>query len=282
MNRAIEDRLVAALEARAELVTTDDLGPVEVPDRPRRPPRTAVLLLVAAASAAVIATPFVVGDRGGVSPEPGPAGSPSTGVTESDEPTPTASTTPSEAPTEQRDAIVTGRQRADLDGDGAPDQVRVLFYGPSAEDPAEGAVEVSLANGATGVAALPFGYPPDLLPAFDINGDGREQLLMRHSEGGDLARLLVYTWHEGGLVRAQGPRDAPLALELDGQGKAADHYTDEGRLFSWLRLDPVDPAGGPWFEVEQWSWAVEGDRLVATPAGKGCIDATQQDPPGPC
>ncbi len=280
MNRAIEDRLVAALEARAELVTADDLAPVEVPDRPRRPPRSAVLLLVAAASAAVIATPFLVGDGGGVSPEPGPAGSPWAGVTEPDEPT--ESTPPSDAPTEQRDAIVTGRQRADLDGDGAPDQVRVLFYALSTEEPADGAVEVSLATGVTSAAALPFGYPPDLLPAFDINGDGREQLLMRHSEGGDSAKLLVYTWHEGGLVRAEGPRNAPLALELDGQGKVADHYTNDRGLFSWLRLDPVDPAGGPWFKVEQWSWAVEGDRLVATPAGRGCVDATQQDPPGPC
>lgn len=272
MSRSIEDRLVAALEARAELVTPEDLGPMVVPDRRRR---GVVLLLAAAAVAAVAAAPFVL-DGGGGASEPGPVAPPSVGVPEPSEPEPT------EAPTEPSDVVVVERQRADVDGDGRPDRVRVLLHSLSTDEPAEGSVAVSLAAGGTGVAAVPFGYAPELLPAVDVNGDGREQVLLRHTEGGDSASLLVYTWHEGALVPARIVGHAPLMLELDGRGKVVDHYVDARGLFSWRRLDPVDPGGAPIFMVEQWSWSVEGDRLVPTPAGQGCVDVTASDPPQSC
>lgn len=70
----------------------------------------------------------------------------------------------------------------------------------------------------------------------------------------------------------------PLALVLDGEGTAAHHYTDDRGLFSWRRLDPLEPPGGPWFRVEQWSWSVDGDRLVPTPAGIRCKDIGTQPP----
>ena len=276
MSSTIEDRLVAALEARAELVTPQDLRPLEVPATPRRHARAGVLLLAAAATVAVVATPFVLEGGGDLSPEPGPAGPPSVGVSKPAEPEPTK---PSDTPTVPADVVVVGRQKADVDGDGRPDRVRLLLQGSDLENPGDGFVEVSLATGATGVAEVPFGYPGPLKPAFDINGDGREQVLLSHTEGGDAAVLLVYTWHEGGLVLTRREGDAPLATALDGQGAAAGYYTGDRGLISWSRLDPV---GGSTYQVEEWSWSVDGDRLVSTPAGKGCVDVTTDDPPQPC
>ena len=279
MSRAIEDRLVAALEARAELVGPEDLGPIQVPDRPRRPRRGVVLLLAAAASAVAVGAPFVLGG-GGASPEPDPTG-PSSVVSSPSEPAPSESA-PSESapPTASSDLVVADRQRADVDGDGRPDEVR-LMLDSAQEEPAAGVVEVSLAAGGTVSAEVPLGYPR-LLPAFDINGDGHDQVLLSHTAGGDSAQLLVYTWYDGGLVPARTDGDAPLALDLDGQGRVDHYYTDDRGLFSWRRLDPVDPSGGPRFRVEQWSWSVDGDRLVPTPAESGCVDVTSQDPPQRC
>ncbi|HSE72399.1 MAG TPA: hypothetical protein VLA97_16655, partial [Nocardioidaceae bacterium] len=227
---------------------------------------------------------FLVGGEAGTAPEPEPAAPPSVVATPT-EPGPTGaapSEQPSEQPSEPSDGVVTDRQRADVDGDGRPDEVRVLLHGSTPDEPATGTVEVTLASGATGAAEMPFGYPPRLLPAFDVNGDGREQVLMSHTAGGDSAQLLVYTWHEDGLVQAEVEGDAPLALELDGQGTVAHYYVDDRGLFSWRRLDPVDLSGGSRFTVEQWKWSVEGDRLRPTPSAEGCVDVTGTEPPGPC
>lgn len=279
MSRAIEDRLVAALDARAELVRPEDLGPIQVPERPRRPRRGVVLLLAAAASAAAVGAPFVLGG-GEASPEPDPTG-PSSVVSSPSEPAPSESAPSESTPaTTTSDLVVADRQRADVDGDGRPDEVR-LMLDSTQEEPSAGVVEVSLAAGGTGSAEVPLGYP-SLLPAFDINGDGHDQVLLSHTAGGDSAQLLVYTWYDGGLVLARVDGDAPLALDLDGQGRVNHYYTDDNGLFSWRRLAPVDPAGGPRFHVEQWSWAVDGDRLVPTPAAAGCVDVTSQDPPRRC
>jgi hypothetical protein len=283
MSRSIKDRLVAALEARAELVKPEDLGPIEIPRRHWRPRMGAGLLLAAAATAAVVATPFVLESGGGVSPWPDPAAPPSAVSSPSESgPTATPSETPSEPVTGLSDLVVAGRQRADVDGDGRQDLVRLMLPSTNPDEPGAGAVEVSLASGARGAAEVPFGYPPDLLPAFDINGDGREQVLLSHTAGGDSAQLLVYTWHEGGLVRAVPDGRVPIALDLDGQGRVNHYYVDDRGLFSWQRLDPVGQAGGPVFKVKEWSWAVEADRLVPTPAGSGCVDVTSTDPPQRC
>ncbi len=120
---------------------------------------------------------------------------------------------------------------------------------------------------------MPFGYLGPLKPAFDVNGDGREQVLLSHTQGGDFAQLLVYTWHEDGLVLARQEGAAPLATEAD--GVVAGYYTDDRGLVSWLRRDPV---GGTTYEVQEWTWSVDGDRLVPTPAGKRCKDIGTRRP----
>ena len=269
MSSTMEDRLVAALEARAALVTPEDLGPVRVPDPPKVRGRGVVVLLAAAACAAAVAAPFALGGGGGESDiEPG--GSPS--VTPSQEPPePAVPATPGK---------IVDRQRADVDGDGRPDRV-LLVVDDKVEAQATGAVEIYLATGETGAAALPVAYPPTLLPPYDINGDGQEQLLLTQTAGGDESSLLVYSWYDGELVQLRPEGDAPLALGLDGEGAYTHYYRDSG-LYSWLRLDPVEPTGWPMFHVKRWSWAVDGDQLVPTQAGQACVDATSEEPPAPC
>jgi hypothetical protein len=278
MSTVLEDRLGAALEARAELVTTGDLRPLEVPDTPARGRRRTAILLCAAAAAVVVGASFALARVMDGSGSPRPTVRPTQTAPGPSEPTATT-----EAPRHLReDAIIVAQQHADLDGDGQPDHVWVIV-GSRPFDEEGGTVEVTLATGATDAAPLPPSYTPKLLPALDINGDGHEQLMLSATAGGDEAQLLVYTWFDDGLVRAHADGTAPLALGLDGQGTYADYYRDDDRgLVSWLRGDPVDPGGWPMFTVDQWSWAVDGDRLVATPIGQACVDATAQRPPSPC
>jgi hypothetical protein len=274
MSNGIEDRLTAALAARAELVTADDLRPLEVPDRPRGPRARVVIALAAAAAAVAIAVPFAIARIGGDHADRGPVGPPPT------QPSATQTTEQPEQPTDAGDVIA--RQRADVDGDGRPDDVRVIVTARRGGG-SEGVVEVTLASGETGSASWPVGYPPRLLPAFSINRDDRWQVLLRHTAGGDEAQVLIYSWADGaGLVRARVASQAPLALGLDGQGTYTDYYTDAFGLHSWLRGEPVKPGGWPMFHVQDWVWTLDGDQLTAKPDGDLCIDATAHDPPTSC
>jgi len=273
MSRSTEDRLAAALHARAEQVTPQVLAPIVVPRPPHRARRGALLLLAAAASTAAVVTPFVLLNGGEGAPEPDPAGTPSVGESEPTEPqlTEPQPTQPSDPPPEPGTFVVVDEQQADVDGDGRPDQVRVLFHSRNTDEPAKGSVEVTLAAGGTTTAAVPLAYAPQLLAPVDLNGDGGEQLLLPYTEGGDAAPLAVYTWHDGALVRARQEDNAPLATEYYGAGPVAGYYVDERGLISWYRLgDPVQNA--PRFRVKQWSWSIDGDRLVPTSVEPGCLD----------
>jgi hypothetical protein len=280
MSAAIEDRLSAALEARADLVKADDLRPLALPDHQARPHRWTVVALSAAAAALVVAGSIALARTVNDSAGPGPTGQPSTTPTHPTEPSDSTQTPPSSGIPDGM--IVVDHQRADLDGDGRVDQVRVAVNTRDYDEKG-GMVEATLAAGGTSTAPLPPGYTPRLLAPLDLNGDGQEQVLLSYTAGGDEAPLLVYTWYDGGLVRARHGGSAPLALGLDGEGTYADYYRDDGGvLVSWLRDYPVKPAGRPIFAVDQWSWAIDGAQLIATPIGKACVDVTSQQSPGPC
>ena len=114
-----EDRLVAALRARADLVRPEDLTPLVTPVRSR--PRWGAYALAAAAIAAVVAAPLAVDAlRSTSAPPPGPAA-------------PTVSTVPSPSaasPTESaapEGKLHTVRGPADVDGDRQPDAVTMTY-----------------------------------------------------------------------------------------------------------------------------------------------------------
>ena len=92
-----EDRLVAALQARADQVRPEDLTPLVTPEPARPRPRWGAYALAAAAIAAVVAAPFAVDAlRDTSAPEPGPAG-PSVSPVPSPVPSPSADASPTEA-----------------------------------------------------------------------------------------------------------------------------------------------------------------------------------------
>jgi hypothetical protein len=275
MSTPIEDRLSAALDARADQVTADDLRPLEVPAPAHRVSRGAVVALSVAAVTVAIAVPFAIarvgGDNHGSGPTlPGPT---------TTAPTATQTTDTYVPPANLRNVKVVARQAADVDGDGRPDQVR-LYSGRLPHETFGGWVEVTLASGGSSRAAWPDGYTPDLVDPFSIGRDGLEQVLLSQS-GGDEAQLLVYTWLDHGLVGVTKASNAPLALGL-GEGKYADYYTDPDGLHSWLRGKPAHPPGWPVFHVRVWTWTLDGDQLTAQSDGSACVDVTSEDTPGGC
>ena len=121
-----EDRLVAALRARADLVRPEDLTPLVTPEPARSRPRWAAYALAAAAVAAVAAAPFAVDAlRHTSAPEPGPAG-PSVSPVPSPEPSPSADDSPTEAAA-PKGKLHTRRGTADVDGDRQPDAVTMTY-----------------------------------------------------------------------------------------------------------------------------------------------------------
>ena len=130
-----EDRLIAALAARADQVQPEDLRAPEVPEAApavtflRRPAAYAVGI---AAAAAAIAAPFVVG-----------------GLGSDDAPPPPATNSPSPTLEPQPDIggnwPVTQRLKVDLDGDGTPEQVRVAPTATTTPPRASGSRPISAA-----------------------------------------------------------------------------------------------------------------------------------------
>jgi len=284
MSNHLDDRLTAALRARADLVTPDDLRPLEIPTQHGHRRAWAIGIAVGlAAAATVVALPFLTGgDDGsdGMQPiEPAPTSPSSTGP-DDDPDDPSATSETSQDAERPPDTRVADQQRADLDGDGRPDRVEMVVE-DLRDDQTRGWLDVRLASGGTVSADLPEGFEPTLLPPYAINRDAHEQILLTQS-GGDASVLHVYTLVDDQLVRADTEGKAPLALELDGEGMAANFFTDEEALHSWLRQDPLEPEGWPMFEVRLWTWSIDADRLIPTPDGRACVDASTEVPPTAC
>lgn len=273
MSSPTEDRIAAALGARADLVTHADLRPLDIPSPHRRAPRPGVLLLAAAAATVALGAPFVLTGDDDSDPALPPAGSAT--------PTPTPTPSPSPSTGVDLDSLTEyDRQRADVDGDGRPDQVRLLLD-DTPEGVQVGVVAVGLAAGGTVTADVPLGYSSQLEPPLDLNGDGRQQVLLPFTQGGDSQQLLVYTWFEDGLVLAEPVGRSGPGLGLDGRGRVDDHYAAEGGLYSWIRGEPVDGSTSR-YTAQTLRWTVEGDRLVSSLEETLCVDITQEEPPGPC
>lgn len=243
MSTLMEDRLAAALRAKADQVQPEDLRPLDVPVTPlrRRPRAPWVLGLAAAACAAAVAAPFVVGDD--VSREPAPS-------------EPSVPTDPTEVP---EAAVVL---RADVDGDGERDAVRIVRE----EGDAEYEVVVELASGDTVVNTGRTEILPEVV-AGDLDRDGAADLVVRVSEDRSVMPD-VYTWLDReGLVRAPWPAEEVagwMPTGRDNRWSVAD-----GRLQSWERpgIGYPDVARVPF-----WTWSLDADRrLVPGPMRTRCI-----------
>lgn len=271
MSRAIEDRLVAALEARAELVRAEDLRPLGVPSRPRKVARAGVLLLAAAACAAVVAAPFAIGGLKEGAPSPDPVAPPSGGWAESHSPRPAQPETPSSSwrlPSDSAAAVgrfrVLATQHADLDGDGRRDRVRVMAR-PTLGTTAGVKLDADLAGRRFGTELFRSTEwaPTSVFPAVDLNGEGRQQLLYLREEGGT-RELMVLGWdahlHAPGWLNAWSPE--PLVAGSDRRGRRTGFYVDAEGLHSWRTVEPLDSGGSTKVDVEVWSWEVRYDLPV--------------------
>ena len=227
MSTQMEDRLGAALRARAEQVQPEDLGPVEVPEQGALPWRPVLLGLAAAAAVAAVVLPFAVGGPSG-EPQPAPPAGP--GLVEPDV------------------------NRQDVDGDGRLDNVSIDW------EQSEGTydVVVDLAGGDTLRNPGRAETLPELLPAVDLDGNGGSDVMLRV---GDKPSVMpaVYTWLDReGLVRAPFPEE-----EVNGwqPGSAQNRWAvRDDRLATWEILgDERDPLE----QVAFWTWRLSDDGRLA-------------------
>jgi hypothetical protein len=280
-----EDRLIAALAARADQVHPEDLRAPEVPEVAatvtflRRPAAYAVGI---AAAAAAIAAPFVIG-----------------GLGTDDAPNPPATNIPSPTLEPQPDIgadwPVAYRQPADLDGDHVTEQVR-LRAEPG--DPLTGPrirVESDLSSGESvfgiadsGGVSVNFMEPADL----DVEG-GQELMLNRDQADGIGSDWLVVDLVDGQLIELEQDGSAPLSwgdvpdpADPD-LAFATDRWvTKAGALYS-ARTVRSFPRYGMSFELpdpyvaEVWAWQVDGLRLVPVAQPQLCI-STLEESRKPC
>jgi hypothetical protein len=270
----LEDRLSAALTARADLVQPEDLRPaappsVVVPLR-RRP---AVYLVAAAACAAVVAVPFLV-RGGGDSDSPGPVDTPSV--------TPNGDQVRGAGWPE-----IYGYDGYDVDGDGVGDHV--VIRKESSEQLTKGTrrLEVQLSSGGTTAVLLDYDtYDLTGIDPVDLDGDGADEIL--YYRGTETDEIGVVRYADGALVDLDVAPDPGLTNNVDDQGRIRTWWVQDRELFASRSVEggfTLGDGGKPIperYPVEVWSWTVDGDAAVAVPQGTQCVLPRPATRPFPC
>jgi hypothetical protein len=270
----LEDRLSAALTARADLVQPEDLRPaspppVVVPLR-RRP---AVYLLAAAACAAVAAVPFLI--RGG-------------GDSVSPRPVDTPSVTPNGDQVRGADwPEIYSYDGYDVDGDGEGDHV--VIRKESSEELAKGTrrLEVQLSSGGTAAVLLDYDtYDINGIDPVDLDGDGADEIL--YYRGTEPAEIGVVRYVDGALVDLEVADDPGLTNQYDDQGRIRTWWVRDHLLFASRSVEGgfvLGDGGKPIpqrYPVEVWTWTVDGGSAVPVPQGEECVLSRQATRPFPC
>lgn len=250
MTTSLEERLTAALDARASQVDASDLRPAPPPEQAGRSRAWMPWTLAAAASiAVVIAIPYGV-----------------TQIADDSSSPPPATNTPSPTPPSDESAgwPVIADGAADLNGDGSGDVVR-LRLAPGTDGPLR--VEVASRLG-TAFTFLPESAPSYRLEAArDIDDDGGEEVLV--SAG---TTLQVFDLVDGELIRLTAPGDPPLVRRIDAEGRSVTWASHAAGLYSIRSTEPMR-RGVEEYVVERWRWGVSGGALVAGPPRVGCVRA---------
>ena len=256
----IEDRLRQALAARAEQVTPASLRPADPPKvkRPRRFSWGLPLLAAAAAVLAVLGVMSVV-DLGGQESAP-PAGKPIVH---------TSGNCDREGALITR-ALLGGRTfAADVNGDGAPDQVATAddhkappkcraFVGVRLAD--SGAIYSTVLD-AFGAPAVPPPGSPQVTNAPDFGLDGRADIVVDTHWMADSALSQIFTWTEDGLMRVLAPGTEDGNITVYGGGSEAPlgaGCTSNGSLVTSM-ANAVDR--GRSYDVTRHTYPVTGDPL---------------------
>lgn len=278
----LEDRLTAALAARADLVQPEDLRPADPPVRARTWARPVLYGLAAAACAAAIAAPFLVGVGGDGDDRPAPP------VV-----TPTAPATPDgvddgdEVPGADWTEAYTYPRAYDVDGDGAPDEVVVRTQGAEALPPGTRRVEVHLSSGGVAAVLLDYDtYDLTMVDPVDLDGDGADELL--YYRGTDTEEIGVLRYADGSLVDLRVPDEPGLTSAPDARFRSRGWWTEDGELFSYRTVDGgfvpgSSNASPPPYEVDIWRWTLTpDDRLEPVPMPSGCLDPADGRAPTAC
>lgn len=251
----LEQRLSAALDARAHQVTEADLGPGEVPDPERRGHRPLLILAAAACTTLVIGVPYAVAQiHNAQSPQRPPATAPPT-------PTPTAPGTG-----EGADWPIATVGRIDLDGDGTGETMRLRTDPTVSLNPmgyTRARLEVSLPEGTVYTV---FGNAPayHLEDPVDIPGSKGQELLL-----GVGTSLEVFSLVDGELKQLEAPADPPLMRRTDKEGRSVTWVADQDGLATVRSIAPVPATDGD-VAVQRWAWRVSGSTLVAGDSSTGC------------
>lgn len=257
MSTLMEDRLAAALRARADQVQPEDLQPLAVPvaslearrGRAARRRRTVALAgLAAAACAAAVAGQLLLGDQGG-----------------NEAPQPAAPTEPRPTSSNERTLAAAA---TDVDGDGTEDAAAIVRTDGSL------VLRVDLASGDRVEAPVRAGVEAALLTAGDVGGGPGGELVVPVSDRAhDLP--LVYTWlGREGLVVASWP---DVGIENWRPGNPQNRWTvRENGLRTWEAESVPGLNRYPY-----WDWTVDDEaRLLPGSMQLGC--AAPDDAPAPC
>ena len=184
-----------------------------------------------------------------------------------------AAVRPSATSTENDRWPVEDRARADVDGDGATELLRIRaprrFTRPY---PVQ--VVAQHADGRTTVTPLvhqPFGG--FWTPADIAGGRGQELFVMRETP----RRLFtVLTWRDGRMVPMTTPASHPVSDDFDGRHVLA-FWVEDGVLWGYRSIDRVhfnwDTVDVPaTYAVRAWQWRSHGTDLRVLPQGRFCVD----------
>lgn len=238
MSTLLEDRLAAALQARAEQVAPQDLRPLEVPEASRFRWRPVLAGLAAAATVAAVAVPLATGGPDEERPAP-----PATSST----PSPSAVATPFDE---------TSRARGDVDGDGAADLVRT---------DQEGLVRVDLADGSVAELEQPPGSSVDGLAEVDTPG----LAVVIGIDSGDERPVHVLRWVDGGLEEVPTRDDAWI-----GMSSGQTYWVQDRVLFTGTFRGNLDEE----VRVDTRAWHLRNGQLQGTSMGQWCWLPSQDQP----
>ena len=305
MSTHIEERLAAALTARAEQVQPDVLRAVPTPVpaadrlarvvplrlRARRPLAAA---LVAAAAAAAIAAPFVYDAVTSGSSAPDPA-----------VPSPSVDPTPVAPPPDVGAGwTVTQRDRVDLDGDGAPDALRVRADGDEyTADRLRLEADLSDTGTTTYGVVDAGGSDYSIVGTVDADSDGGSEVVLYVGAGeadivgGDESRFSVVDLVGGYLVAVPQDDAAPLrsGLLVDRKTDArvtlafvTSRWLSDGTLYSSQSVSSY-PTYGMSQEVpdpyvaDVWAWRLVDGVLTPQAQPQLCIPVGEDGRRGrPC
>lgn len=276
----LEERIAAALTARAELVRPEDLSPGHPPEIEQPSDSRWVDGLLAAACTAVLVVPFLLsgGDDGGDSPTPQPS-----------HPTASYPASPEGAGAEWPE--IDTDPRFDVDGDGVPDLARTRNQTGEKLADVPWRVEVELSSG--GVPSIiieNLEWEVHLVGPVDLDGDGADEILY-YNGNIEEQELGVLDLGPEGLVDLAVPDDPGITSRNTASDQLRTWWRDRRDLYSTVseqggQVPGADDGSNPPmpdpYPVTLYRWDLVDAELVATDLGRRCVRIQAPDRPEPC